>query len=382
MTQYTELLWGSSDGTYPTSVLTKRWVTTGEVVLACNSNSEAEGGFSFEQDWSATARRLNSLDAIDGDANRDDIELLGRFQINEAAQDNQYALTGRGSGAAGSESAYTAVVFEAGTQDLRIQLVKYDAGTPTQMVIGDSDHVHEYVTGEWLYLRLRINGSDIKAKLWRVSDVEPTAWSEETTDTAITGVGWGGISGFQSLGLCETDMLTIGTNGDAAPLAADATDTIRITAAYAQVLRTSPGSPIRVSQASALVLSTQPNTPIRVSQGVAMVLYLNPIPILSDHAMPIEWAGNILDCIAEGDGSSENSPLYISDAADLLAMDLTKHYVLTDNIDITAENWTPLGAASTYLTGSLDGRGFMIFGLNSTYNASHCALFWGIYAFS
>ncbi len=381
MTQYTELLWGSSDGTYPTSVLTKRWVTTNETVVACNSNSEAEGGFTFEHDWSVAARRLNSLDAIDGDANRANIELLARFQINEAMQDYQLALTGRASGAAASENAYVCGVIESGAQDIQLQIFKFTTGTFAQVAIS-SDILSDYVLGDWLYLRFRINGSDLKARIWFDGDPEPSAWSLETTDSGITGVGWGGISQFTSLGLVETDLLTIGTNGDAAPLAADTTVPIRISAAYAAVLRTAPTTgPVRISAAYAAVLRTTPTGPVRISAAYAAVLYsqLTPVgPI--DYSIPAEWTEQALTsaCPDEGDGSDAAHPIYIETAADLIAMDVTKHHVLVNDIDISATNWTPLGAVSTPMTGSLDGLGFKITGLNSTYVASHFGLIYSL----
>ena len=274
MTQYTEILWGSSDGAFPSSVLTKRIATSDENVVACNANSEAEGGFTFEQDWSADDRRLNSLDAIDGDANRDDIELLARFQINEASLvSHQYGLAARYSGTDDDETGYELWTYETTANVFQLRLTRMDAGVGS--TLATSANITPHVNGDWYYIRFRVNGTSLQGRLWPEGDEEPTVWHIDETNSDVSGVGWGGILGFEgsSGGLCETDMLTIGTNGDAAPLAASTTSTLRVTAAYAAVLSSNPDIPVRISAAYAAVLSTNPDGPVRISAAYVSVLY-------------------------------------------------------------------------------------------------------------
>jgi hypothetical protein len=115
----------------------------------------------------------------------------------------------------------------------------------------------------------------------------------------------------------------------------------------------------------------------RVSTLTVEVLVKYPQPIDIDYVIPFSSLKHVTDFI-EGDGLSIDSPLLIYNTDDLINMDLAKHYALANDIDVTAENWTPLGATSTPLTGSLDGHGFKIFGLNSTYATNNFGLFYEI----
>lgn len=228
----------------------------------------------MQLDWSTADRRLNSLNAIDSDADRDDIELLARFQINEALEDHQFGVCGRASGTTDDETAYELMTYETTSQELQIRILRVVDGTG--VLINTSLSKGTYVAGDWFYMRFRINGSDLKGKLWRISEEEPSAWDLEETDSNITGVGWGGLWGFRDSGDSECDYLAIGTNGDTAPLDADDTDTVRLSAAYAAVLSTDPDTPVRISAAYAAVLSTDPATPVRISAAYAAVLYSAP----------------------------------------------------------------------------------------------------------
>ncbi len=275
MTQYTENLWGSSDGVYPTSILTKRWVTTNETNVHCHANSEAQGNFAMRLDWSVAARRLQSLDAVDGDANRANVELLVRFQLNEALGDHQFGVCGRASGTGTDETAYEAMTYETSAGQMQVRLLRVVDGAGV-FIAQSVPFVVERLS-QWNYMRFRINGSDLKAKIWSINDHEPVDWSVEATDTNITGVGWSGLWGFRNSGDTSCDFLSIGTNGDSPSIpVGDPTDPIRITGGYAGVLRTNPDAPIRVSAAYTGVLSTNPNAPIRVTGAYLAVLHQAP----------------------------------------------------------------------------------------------------------
>ena len=55
----------------------------------------------------------------------------------------------------------------------------------------------------------------------------------------------------------------------------------------------------------------------------------------------------------------------ISDVARLkaIAKDLNGSYVLTQNITLSDDEWTPIGTSDRPFTGTLDGKGFTIIGL-------------------
>ena len=53
----------------------------------------------------------------------------------------------------------------------------------------------------------------------------------------------------------------------------------------------------------------------------------------------------------------------ISTEAQLKAIDLNGNYVLTQDITLSDNEWTPIGTSDRPFTGTLDGRGFTIKGL-------------------
>lgn len=79
--------------------------------------------------------------------------------------------------------------------------------------------------------------------------------------------------------------------------------------------------------------------------------------------------------MAAGSGTIAD-PYLISTAEELAAMgeNLSAHYRLTANIDLGGAAWTPVGTKASPFTGSLDGAGFAVTGLNvSVSSAGNCA---------
>ncbi len=296
MTQYNESSWGSTDATYPSGQLTKRWVTTNETVVAANQDTgEPENDYTFEQEWSVTAERLNSWDAVE-DGNELNIELVARFRSNESAQvDGPYGLVVRASGAAGSENGYIFRVEEFVSNNFGISIREASAGSVT--TLGNSPTVAlqvPVVSGGWIHMRVRINGTapaTLQAKIWRHGFQEPSSWHIELTDSTHTTAGWNGIFGETAGQNFETDYLGGGTNGDTAPLALDTANTVRLTAAYAQALIQDATPQVRLTAAYAQALHQVANPQVRLTAAYAQVLYTiaTATPVDSDHAIPIEW---------------------------------------------------------------------------------------------
>ena len=71
-----------------------------------------------------------------------------------------------------------------------------------------------------------------------------------------------------------------------------------------------------------------------------------------------------------GDGSAEN-PIIITDAAGLAAIkeNLSACYVINADIDLTGTDWEPIGDADEPFTGTIDGKGHIINGLNVSESA-------------
>jgi hypothetical protein len=270
---YTESAWGSTDATYPTSVLTKRWVTTNETTVAANALTEATSGYTFEQDWSVADRRLNSLDAVDSDTNRANAEVMIRFRVTETLVDYPVGIVVRGSGSAGSETGYVLQFLEYSSQDMQIRIAKYVSGTASTLVSTGSEIYYPFATNTWGYLRFRANGSTLQAKTWNESSPEPEGWFLETTDTDVTAAGWIGLWGFAANQNVDVDWISVGTDGDAAPYVADTTATTRITHNQAQVLHSGANPTARITHNQAQVLYSNASPTARITHNQVQVLY-------------------------------------------------------------------------------------------------------------
>jgi len=76
-------------------------------------------------------------------------------------------------------------------------------------------------TDEWIWVRFRINGTDLKVKQWRDVDGEPGAWTIETTDSNLSAAGTVGLFlDRPTLSRQVIDVFGVGLNGDAAPMTA------------------------------------------------------------------------------------------------------------------------------------------------------------------
>ena len=94
------------------------------------------------------------------------------------------------------------------------------------------------------------------------------------------------------------------------------------------------------------------------------------------------WGGNVATAYADGDGSAD-SPYQIATCAQLayLAQQVNAgtgysgvHFLLTSDIDLNSEPWTPIGFNPTHaFKGGFDGGGHAVSGLDAT--ASHAGLF-------
>lgn len=90
---------------------------------------------------------------------------------------------------------------------------------------------------EWTWMRLRVNGSDIKAKLWAAFEPEPTDWLIEITDATTTAAGWSGLMGYDS----SSDpyyfaYFAAGSGGDTAPMLTYGTPEVRLSSLLVEYL--------------------------------------------------------------------------------------------------------------------------------------------------
>lgn len=243
---------------------TERWVTTDSTwTKEDDGGTGALGGARLQHVATVDGRRLLSWDDIDADADRDNSEVLARVRSNSTSA-AQNTIVIRGSGAAGSENGYQ-IRFRDGTA---LDLFKLVAGVATQI---GTDIPFTWIAQKWYWVRFRVNGSDLKIKVWDGDhEQEPAAWNRETTDTAITGDGWVGFGAFESTGTRSYDDIAIGTNGDTA--AFPTSDDVRVTQTPVLVL-SAADSDVRVTQAAVLVLGELTDAaPTRITQVATLAL--------------------------------------------------------------------------------------------------------------
>lgn len=155
-------------------------------------------------------------------------EILARVMATSTIG-TQNRLIARATGAAGSETAYH---FDFRPDLIRIS--KYEDGAFS--IIG-APQDWERDTYRWYWMRFRVQGNRLLARVWDDGQPEPAEWTIEREDRSIQAGGGVGFGSFSDAGNRYWDHISIAVGGESAVLP-DPPDTIlqgRITQAY-QVL--------------------------------------------------------------------------------------------------------------------------------------------------
>ena len=256
---------------------TARWVTSNVTWLA-TTVANTDGGKVLRKTSTATARRLLSWDAVDGDANRANSEILARVRTSSSNTD-QIRLQLRGSGAAASESAYSFIMGSGTT----LTLHKFVAGVSTNLTTA----TYAYSVNTWYYVRFRVNGTTLSAKVWKETEEEPSAWTFTTTDSAISAAGWVGVGNGDSGGTMDVDFLSIGTNGDTAPYVSNTGTTISMSQAVMEVANL--GAPAAVLSQAVMEVANL-GAPAAVLSQAVMEVALGISPTVRLSQMVVEVA--------------------------------------------------------------------------------------------
>lgn len=156
------------------------------------------------------------LNAVNADANRANSEVRWMRQVkSNATPTYRSGALVRGSGAAGAENGYFCFVDET---DSKLKVAKIAAGTLTVLA---SYSVTLPSTEEDYCGLFRVNGTSLRARLWRYDAPEPATWHIETTDATHAASGYVGLA-FQCLtannaGFHVPGFVSVGTNGESAP---------------------------------------------------------------------------------------------------------------------------------------------------------------------
>lgn len=280
-------------GVFP-SDFTERW-DTGTATPTVEASSGAEDARAFEIDVGADYY-LASWDDIDGDANRDECELVVRWR-QTVDDDNVVWLVARASGTTTTEGAYVLLVnsgsllaigrISAGTFTTLEQTVDMDQ--PDSPVFYQSSGkqipgTFTFVpTGHWMWMRFRVNGVGatvtLSAKVWMDGTEEPTDWSCQTTDVTgsrITAAGWVGLGRDNTTGVGIVDYLGVGTAGNTAPITVSTNTPVRLSAIWVEVALSSDDPALRVYNVLREVMHSANNSTALVTQAGIQVVHEFP----------------------------------------------------------------------------------------------------------
>jgi hypothetical protein len=136
-----------------------------------------------------------------------DVEILYSAYI-ATNQNEQPNFAVRASGSIGSEYFY---VLSGLVTSNQLRINKWVNGSRSQIGAAVSKTLN---TTTWYWVRFRVVGSDLKAKVWAGGSSEPAAWDIERTDSAITGGGWiGPQCGDWNNAYWYTAAISVGTGG-------------------------------------------------------------------------------------------------------------------------------------------------------------------------
>lgn len=274
MATYSESFAGQTTGAFPTG-FTDRWTSTGST-WAVREKTGALGGKVLEHTRTTTAIRGLSYDAPGTDT---DTEILFRFRSTSNAA-SQIGAVLRGSGAAGAGNGYVVLNTAPPGADLRISRMVGGAFTTLQSL----DIPTDWTANTWYWVRFRVNGNRLQAKIWNANVMEPAGWLLDVVDSSPSAINTGGWAGFcnqATTGTRDYDEVAVGTNGD--------------TAAFP------PSEFARVTQSVALVLGQEVTTiPARITQSVKLAvaeffadcrMTTAPLLVLADHVPCLtKWA--------------------------------------------------------------------------------------------
>lgn len=180
------------------------------------------GGVTLENTNTDDKFCMLSWDVADGE---DDVEIVAKVRTSLAGS-TQMRLIARASGTQRS--------FDYGNRDIDAYFLDFfESGGSTEIRCGyylhtngvdytlftDGDISYSWSADTWYWFRLRLNGSDYKARWWADGESEPGTWNFETTTTEITSGNWNGVAGFYNTGssVRDFDVVGIGLGGATAP---------------------------------------------------------------------------------------------------------------------------------------------------------------------
>ncbi len=292
MTTYTETFAGMTTGILASNFTERTGASTAYTVEAI---TDAEDDRAFINDGSGVTGSMLSFDDVDGDANRDNSEILARVRIFSDT-DQQFHFWHRASGSAGNRTAYL-LWFDAGSGP---RWGKYVAESFTALdngvnldgttspwwwwTSGDQNpSFFNYPADTWLWIRWRINGTGAtvthSVKWWADGQEEPADWVVTDTDTTgdrIVAAGWTawGRGEAVSSNNTEIDYFSVATNGDTAAIQTSLElGNVRLTQNQISAAVIADNPPVRITQNQISAAVVEANPTVRLTASYLQVVY-------------------------------------------------------------------------------------------------------------
>jgi len=185
------------------------WVVSGDFQWIVVEDVSVIGGKYLEQTAIDAGRRLLTWDAI---GNVLDVEMVSKIRHSRPDGFDQQRLILRASGGASDFTGYWCADRGTGSFDIGRFIDGASAVLDTTP--------HSVPADTWFWVRFRVIGSLVSAKIWEDGMSEPVGWMVEFNDSAnvIDEVGGVGFSTFQLNHERDFDVVGVAFGGDTAPM--------------------------------------------------------------------------------------------------------------------------------------------------------------------
>lgn len=171
------------------------------------------------EDISTSGLRGLMWDVVAADAARDNVELVARYQLTNATTYAQFSLLVRGTGTFHTTDASYYAGMQTASERRVVKRITASLTTIQSAAFSPA-------LNQWLWMRVRVNGTSLQVKHWADGDVEPVDWTFTRTETQLSAAGFAGIALGAGSALPKTvvnvDIFGVGTGGDSAPTSAPA----------------------------------------------------------------------------------------------------------------------------------------------------------------
>lgn len=186
-----------------------------EIAVASGQTAPSWSIVSTDQVQATSASSHNEAltwNDIDGDADRDDVEILFQAYVDSTTV-AQRAAAIRISTSGASRTGYYVTARSNG-----FGIGRFTGSTFTSI----TSNTNTRTSGAWYWVRFRVNqtGNTLQARIWADGDSEPGTWDLDTTDSTYV---YAGHVGFLKAPNTSTQLwrkFGVGTNGDTAPASA------------------------------------------------------------------------------------------------------------------------------------------------------------------